>query len=201
SATGHIGLFKFTTEGSVAAGIRRVEAITGEKALAVIRQQEEVLNQLKEMLKNPKDLTKAVHNLLDEKSALQKKIDALEGEKLQQIKTVLLSQIQSSDKANVLITQVEVPSVDSLKQLAYEIKQQTSSLFAVLGSVIGDKPQLAVLIDETLVQQHGLNAGQIVKELAKEIKGGGGGQPTFATAGGSDIAGLEAALLKASHII
>jgi len=201
SATGHIGLFKFTTEGSVAAGIRRVEAITGEKALEVIRQQEEVLNQLKEMLKNPKDLTKAVQNLLDEKSALQKKIDALEGEKLQQIKAVLLSQIQSSDKANVLITQVEVPSVDSLKQLAYEIKQQTSSLFAVLGSVIGDKPQLAVLIDETLVQQHGLNAGQIVKELAKEIKGGGGGQPTFATAGGSDIAGLEAALLKASHII
>lgn len=201
SATGHIGLFKFTTEGSVAAGIRRVEAITGEKALEVIRQQEEVLNQLKEMLKNPKDLTKAVQNLLDEKSGLQKKIDALEGEKIQQIKAALLSQIQSSEKANILITQVEVPSVDSLKQLAYEIKQQTSSLFAVLGSVIGGKPQLAVLIDETLIQQHGLNAGQIVKELAKEIKGGGGGQPTFATAGGSDISGMEAALLKASQIL
>lgn len=201
ASTGRIGLFKFTSEGSVAAGIRRVEAITGEKALAVIREQEALLTQLKELLKNPKDLTKAVQSLLDEKSALQKKIEFLEGEKLQQVKGILVTKIEHIENANKLVAFVEVPSVEGLKQLAYEIKQQTDSLFAVLGSVINGKPQLAVLIADKLVQERGLHAGQIVKELAKEIKGGGGGQPTFATAGGSDVNGMKEALRKAAEIL
>jgi alanyl-tRNA synthetase len=196
-ATGEIGLFKFTSEGSVSAGVRRVEAITGEAALERMREQEATLDQIRDLLKGPKDLVKAVEGLLEERSALQKKVEALENEKVQQLKGTLLAKVKASGGLNLLVERVEVPNADALKQLAYELRTQVENLVAVFATELNGKPQLAVYIAENLVQEKDLNAGKIVKELAKEIRGGGGGQPFFATAGGSDASGLDKALAKA----
>jgi alanyl-tRNA synthetase len=196
-STGEIGLFKFVSEGSVSAGVRRVEAITGEAALQRMREQEQTLSRLKDLLKGPKDVAKAVEALLEERSALQKKVEALENEKVQQLKTTLLGKVLATGESNVLIEKVEVPNADALKQLAYELRDQVSNLVAVLATELNGKPQLAVYIAENLIKEKNLHAGNIVKELAREIRGGGGGQPHFATAGGSDVSGLDKALEKA----
>jgi alanyl-tRNA synthetase len=198
-STGEIGLFKFTSEGSVSAGVRRVEAVTGEKALELMRRQEETLAKLKELLKGPTDLIKAVENLVEERNALQKKITAMENEKLQEIKAGLIAGMEKHKTFNLIVEKVNVPAADSLKQLSYELKDQVDNLIVVLGADIAGKPQLSVFIAENIVQETGLNAGKIVKELAKEIRGGGGGQPFFATAGGSDATGLDSALAKAKE--
>ncbi|MCF0070973.1 alanine--tRNA ligase [Dyadobacter sp. CY261] len=199
-STGEIGVFRFISEGSVSAGVRRVEAVTGEKALELMRQQEETLNKIKDLLKGPSDLVKAVESLIEERSALQKKIAGLENEKIQTLKTSLIESMETHSTFNLIVQKVDVPSADSLKQLSYELRDQVENLIAVFGAEIGGKPQLSVFIAENLVQETGLNAGKIVKDLAKEIHGGGGGQPFFATAGGSDASGLDAALEKAKGL-
>lgn len=199
-STGEIGLFKFTSEGSVSAGVRRVEAVTGEKALELMRQQEETLNKIKDLLKGPADLIKAVESLIEERSALQKKITALENEKIQALKTTLVENMETHNTFNLIVQKVDVPGADSLKQLSYELRDQVENLIAVFGAEIGGKPQLSVFIAENIVQETGLNAGKIVKDLAKDIRGGGGGQPFFATAGGSDASGLDTALEKAKGL-
>ncbi|TAE29054.1 MAG: alanine--tRNA ligase [Cytophagales bacterium] len=203
-ATGQIGLFKLTSEGSVSTGIRRIEAKTSEGALALLNEQGAVLEQLKELLKAPKDVVKAVQALQDERNALLKKIESLENEKVQQVKEQLLTKIQQTNGNGgdaafrpghyTLVEQVSVPSADALKQLAYDLKAKIDNLALVLGADINGKPQLAVMLPDNLIKEKGLNAGQVVKDLAKNIKGGGGGQPFFATAGGSDASGLAAAL-------
>ena len=199
-STGKIGIFKFTSEGSVSAGVRRVEAVTGEKALELMRSQEETLNKVKELLKSPSDIVKSLEALLEEKALLQKKVASLENEKVQGLKTALLDKVKKYQAFNLLVEKVEVPTADSLKQLSYELKDQIENLIAVFGTEVNGKPQLSVYIAENLVADANLNAGKIVKELAKEIKGGGGGQPFFATAGGSDASGLDSALEKAKTL-
>lgn len=199
-STGEIGVFKFISEGSVSAGVRRVEAVTGEKALELMRQQEETLNKIKDLLKGPTDLIKAVENLIEERSALQKKIAVLENEKIQALKTTLVENMEAHSTFNLIVQKVDVPAADSLKQLSYELRDQVENLIAVFGAEIGGKPQLSVFIAENIVQETGLNAGKIVKDLAKDIRGGGGGQPFFATAGGSDASGLDSALEKAKGL-
>ncbi|QRR01218.1 alanine--tRNA ligase [Dyadobacter sandarakinus] len=199
-STGEIGVFKFISEGSVSAGVRRVEAVTGEKALEIMRRQEETLNKIKDLLKNPTDLVKSVESLLEERAALQKKIAVLENEKIQTLKTALINSMETHRTFNLIVKKVEVPTADSLKQLSYELRDQVENLIAVFGTEIGGKPQLSVFIAENIVQETGLNAGKIVKELAREIRGGGGGQPFFATAGGSDASGLDLALEKAKGL-
>ncbi len=199
-ATGQIGLFKFVSEGSVSAGVRRVEAVTGEKALELMREQEETLDRLKELLKSPTDLIRAVESLIEERSTLQKRVAALENEKVQALKSYLTGRIKSHSTFNLIVEKVEVPNADALKQLSYELKEQVENLIAVFGADIAGKPQLSVYIADNIVQETGLNAGKIVKELAKEIRGGGGGQAFFATAGGSDLTGLETALAKARDL-
>lgn len=199
-STGEIGVFKFISEGSVSAGVRRVEAVTGEKALELMRQQEETLNKIKDLLKGPADLIKAIESLIEERSALQKKIAALENEKIQALKTTLVENMETHSTFNLIVQKVDVPGADSLKQLSYELRDQVENLIAVFGAEIGGKPQLSVFIAENIVQETGLNAGKIVKDLAKDIRGGGGGQPFFATAGGSDASGLDTALEKAKSL-
>jgi alanyl-tRNA synthetase len=198
--TGEIGLFKFTSEGSVSAGVRRVEAITGKKALEMMRKQGETLDQIKGLLKGAVDLPKAVEALIEEKNQLQRKIESLENEKLQIIKTELLSKIQNNGDIMFIAEKVEVPSADSLRQLAYDLKKHMENAVVILGTVINQKPSLAVMIDEALVTEKGLNAGNTVREAAKAMKGGGGGQPHFATAGGSDADGLINAINKAKEL-
>ena len=200
-ATGEIGLFKFAAESSVSAGVRRVEAYTGEKALSIINEQLSVINEIKELFKGQSDIVKAVKTLQEERNSLSKKIEILENEKLQEIKERLFAKIISVGEINMIAEVVEVPNADALKQLAYELKAKIGDLYCVLGAEIGGKPQLAVMIAENLVESKKLNAGQIIREMAKEVKGGGGGQAFFATAGGSDVSGLAKAVEKGKSFV
>ncbi|XWW44257.1 alanine--tRNA ligase [Fibrella sp. USSR17] len=200
-ATGQIGLFKLTSEGSVSTGIRRIEAKTSEGALALLNEQEAIINELKELLKAPKDVVKAVQSILDERNALLKKVEALENEKVQQIKEELLGKVLTVNGHSMVVERVNVPNADALKQLAYDLKAKVDNLAVVLGADINGKPQLAVMLPDSLISGRGLNAGQVVKDLAKNIKGGGGGQPFFATAGGSDASGLDAALAQGRELL
>ncbi|GAB4018461.1 alanine--tRNA ligase [Spirosoma migulaei] len=200
-ATGHIGLFKFTGEGSVSTGIRRIEAKTSAGAEALVNEQMAVVSELKDLLKAPKDIVKAVQALLDERTALQKQVEALQNEKVQQLKNQLLDRVEVVNGHSRLVERVDVPSADALKQLAYDLKAKVDNLAVVLGADINGKPQLAVMLPDSLIQGKNLNAGQVVKELAKNIKGGGGGQPFFATAGGTDLSGLDAALAQGKELL
>lgn len=200
-ATGDIGMFKIISEGAVAAGVRRIEAYTGPKAFAYVQEQEKELNEVKGLLKNPKELTKAVASLIEDQKRLTKIIEELHAKQSGLIKVDLLSKVVEGDGFNSLVNKVILPNADVLKKIAFELKNEVENLVAVLAADIDGKPQVAVIIAENLVQDKGLNAGQMVRELAKEIKGGGGGQPFFATAGGKDLSGLDQVVVKANEMI
>jgi alanyl-tRNA synthetase len=200
-ATGYIGFFKIVTESAVAAGVRRIEAITGIAAENYINEQSKLIHQLKELLKNPKDIGKSVETLLDENTRLKKEIEKSILEKSSGLKNELAQKVQSINGINFIAEKVALPNADAVKNLAYQLKDIVTDLFLVLAADIDGKPNLTVMISESLVKDKGLNAGNIVRELAKEIKGGGGGQPFFATAGGSDLSGLDNALTKAKSFL
>lgn len=201
-ATGQIGFFKIVSESAVAAGVRRIEAITADKAEEYIHHQSQVLATLKELLKNPKDLAKSLESLLDENNKLKKEIEKSVLEKASALKDVLKSKIKEVNGVNLIAEQIELSNADAIKNLAYQLKDVVDNLFLVLGATIDGKPNLTVMISENLVQEKGLNAGKIIRELAKEINGGGGGQPFYATAGGKNPEGLTSAIAKAeSHLV
>ncbi len=195
-ATGEIGLFKIISETAVAAGVRRIEAVTAFEAENLINDQLNILNEVKEILKNPKDLKKAVNDLLEEKNKLQKQIEVFQFDQINILKEDLLKKIIKKDGINILIEKIKLPTSESLKQLAYDIKAVSEPLYLVLAAEIDGKPQIAVMLSDIIIKEKNLNAVQIVKELAKEIKGGGGGQPFFATAGGIDLDGLDRVVEK-----
>jgi len=201
SSTGQIGLFKIVSEGAVAAGVRRIEAITAVKAEAFVEKQSEELNALKELLKNPKDTIQRVQELLDENAALQKKIDQFTSEKTQVVKNSLIGKIRSVNGMNVITEKIELPSADAIKNLSFELKNQVENLFFLAGAQIDDKAILSLIISENLVKEKNLNATNIIRELAKEIQGGGGGQPFYATAGGKNPGGLVKAIGRAEEFI
>jgi len=200
-ATGQIGFFKIVAESAVAAGVRRIEAITGVAAEVYITNQNQLIDQLKELLKNPKDLAKSVESLLDENAKLKKEIEKSILEKSSGLKNELAQKVEAINGINFIAQKVALPNAEAVKNLAYQLKDIVTDLFLVLAADFDGKPSLTVMITENLVKEKGMNAGNIVRELAKEIKGGGGGQPFFATAGGSDASGLDTALAKAKSFI
>ena len=200
-ATGSIGLFKIASEGSVSAGVRRIEAITAETAEQYVEEQEALLNEIKTVLKQPKDVQKAIEMLVAEKNQLQKQVETLQQKETGALKDQLMAKAQQGEYATVIIEKVSLPSADMLKKLAFDLKNQVEKLVLVLGADIDGKPQIVVAVDEALVESLGLHAGNMVKALAKHIKGGGGGQPFFATAGGKDVSGLESALEEARGMV
>lgn len=199
-ATGQIGLLKITSESSIAAGIRRIEAVTGEGAEKLINEQFKLIADLKNLLKNPKNLTKAIEKLAKEKNQLSKEIEALHRQEIARTKSELMDLIEQKDDHLCLVQKVNLPSADAMKQIAFQLRNQFDNLAMLLGTEIQGRPHLALLISDKLVESKNLNASQIIQDLAKEIKGGGGGQPFFATAAGRDINGLEKALEKAKTI-
>jgi alanyl-tRNA synthetase len=200
SQTSQIGLFKITSEGSSASGVRRIEAITSSAAETHLRQQDILFKEIQELFKNPKDIKKAIESLIQERNELKKELEVLHLEKASDIKGALLTQFVAKDEVNTLIALVTLPNAESLKKLGYELKNEISNAFVILAANIDGKPQIGVIIDDELVKTKGLNAGQIVRELAKEIQGGGGGQPFFATAGGKNLEGLENVVKKAREL-
>jgi alanyl-tRNA synthetase len=200
-ATGQISYFKIISESAVAAGVRRIEAITGIAAEHYINEQAKLVQQLKDLLKNPKDISKSVESLLEENAKLKKEIEKSVLEKSSGLKNELAAKAEHINGINFIAQKVELPNADAIKNLAYQLKDIVSDLYLVLGAEIDGKPSLTVMLSENLIKKKGLNAGNIVRELAKEIQGGGGGQPFFATAGGKDAGGLSKALEKAKSFI
>jgi alanyl-tRNA synthetase len=200
-ATGQIGLFKIVSESAIAAGVRRIEAITGKRAEKYVNDQINTLKNIRETVKGSNDILASVMNLLKENSELSKKIEAFGRERLKILKTNLKSKVLAENGVNIIADQVDVDNAGMLKDLAFQLKNEIDNLFLVLGADIDGKPNLAVMISENLVADKGLNAGQIVREAGREIKGGGGGQSFFATAGGKDVSGIQAAIEKALSFI
>jgi alanyl-tRNA synthetase len=201
AATGQIGLFKIVSESAIAAGVRRIEAITGKRAEKYVNDQLETLKEIRETIKGSKDILAGVTNLLKENSELTKKIEAFEREKLRILKNSLKSKVLNENGINIIADQVDVDSAAMMKDLAFQLKNEVNDLFLVLGADIDGKPNLTVMISESLINEKGLNAATIIKEAGREIKGGGGGQPFYATAGGKDISGIRAAIEKALGFI
>lgn len=198
--TADIWHFKITSEGAVAAGIRRIEAISGNGVKAYFRNQEELLTEVKQTLKNPQDVVKSINSLQDENNKLKKQIEQLLKEKAKNLKGELLSEIQEINGVNFLAKKVDLDA-NGAKDLAYELGSGLENLFLVLGTITDDKPMLTCYISKELVGSKNLNAGQVVRELGKYIQGGGGGQPFFATAGGKNPNGIDEALVKAKEFI
>jgi alanyl-tRNA synthetase len=200
-ATGQIGLFKIVSESSVAAGVRRIEAITADEAERYIRDELQLLDQVRTLLKNPKDLVTTTKTLLEEKHLLEKKVEGFQQEQANMLKDQLAAKAVKNNGHSVIIERVTVPSADILKNIAYGLRNQFDDLVLVLAAEIDNKPQVAVMIGEKLAKTNSYHAGNMVKELAKEIDGGGGGQPFFATAGGKNLEGLNAVIEKARKLI
>ncbi|MDP4210747.1 MAG: alanine--tRNA ligase [Bacteroidota bacterium] len=200
-ATGNIGSFKIVSEGAIAAGIRRIEAITGNKVEEFINDQLSIIHKVKELLNNPSDILKGLEHKLNEHNALQKSLDALQKERNQQTAKALTSKVETIGGFNFIAEKISIDSAQSIKDLAFQIKNEISNLVLILGAEIDGKANLAVMLSENLIKEKNLNAGTIIREIAKEVEGGGGGQPFFATAGGKKPEGIEAALAKAKAFI
>ena len=201
ASTGQIGLFKIVSEGAVAAGVRRIEAITADKADEYFKQQEEKLNQLNELLKNPKDLTERVKQLLEENSALQEKMNQFVSQKAQGIKNELILKAKEINGINLIVDKLDLPTAEAIKNISFELKNQVNNLFFLAGAEIDGKAHLSLIISDTLIKDKNLNAMNIIRELSKEIQGGGGGQPFYATAGGKNPDGIEKALEKGRSLV
>ena len=188
--TSDIGRFKFTSETSVAAGVRRVEAITGEEADKYFAKKLDELAAVEELLGHPKNVVKHLEALLKENKHQAKQIESFVNAQKGQLKGSLVNAIESVNGVNALIQQVDIDSAASVKDVLFQLRNEVENLFAVLVAEINGKPSISIMIADDVVSDKGWNAGQLVREWAKEVKGGGGGQPFFAQAGGADPSGL-----------
>lgn len=195
SSTGNIGMMKIISESSIAAGVRRIEAITGEKVEIMLDTIQDTITSLKVLFNNVPDLTTAIRKFIDENSELKKQVEDFMKEKQSSIKSHLLKSIQEKNGIKVIKYVTPLPA-EAVKNIAFQLRGEIpENLFLVIGSIDNNKPMLTVMLSDNLVQQ-GMNAGQLVREAAKFIQGGGGGQAHFATAGGKNIDGLQSAVEK-----
>lgn len=197
--TGNIGLFKIVSEGSSAAGIRRIEAVTSEEAIKFYEDRLAVISDLEVILKNPQ-VKQTVKKLIDENTSIQKKIDELNLKMIAQTKEQLKSSIVDVNGKSLIVFQGEFPTADVAKQLSFDLKREIDNLVLLLAAKIDEKPMLTVMLGDSVVES-GLNANEIIRKMAAEIKGGGGGQPFYATAGGKELSGLEKALAVGKELV
>ena len=184
-STGELGFFKIISEGAIAAGVRRIEAVTGAKAERYIHESLDDLSTIKHQFKNPKSITKAVEQLAEEKSKLQKEIEKLEDKIRWQKVDGLLQHVEDRSGISFLGEKVEANSADDVKKMCFALKQKVDDPVVVLCGNINGKANVCILIDDELQKEKGISAKQWIKEIvAPRIKGGGGGQDNFASAGG-----------------
>lgn len=193
SNTGEIGLFKITTETAVAAGVRRIEAISNVTAENFLNAQLALLDEVKSLLKNPKDLPKAIRDLQDKNAALSKEIEGFEKLKAQGVKKELKSKITVFNGMNFLGEIVELDG-GGIKDILFQLKGEVENLVAVIGGKENEKCTLSIIVNEELSKKNDIHAGNLIREASKLIQGGGGGQPFFATAGGKKPEGLQEAI-------
>ena len=198
--TADIWHFKIISEGAVAAGIRRIEAITGDAVKAFYTSQESTLSEIKEVLKNPQDILKSVASLQDDNTKLKKQIEQLVKEKIDGLATSLVSEFQDVNGINFLVKQVDL-SMSATKDLAQAIGTSKPNTFVVLASVEDGLPNIHCYIAKELVANKGLNAGTVIRELGKYIDGNGGGQPFFASGKGKNANGITEVLENAVSFV
>ena len=196
TSTGRIGFFKIISESSVAAGIRRIEAKTGQECEELLYQLEDTLKNIKSFFNNAKDLQAVIQKYIEEHDHMKKEIDAFHAQAVERAAKTLVEKAREFNGVKV-VTSVIPMSPAAAKDLAFKIRAAVEgSLLCVIGSHDSNKPQLSIMMSDDMVSDHGLNAGQMVREAAKLIQGGGGGQPHFAQAGGKNVDGLSAAVDK-----
>ncbi len=200
SSTGRIGMFKIVSESSVAAGIRRIEAVTGKQCEEMLYAMEDTAKAICGMFNNAKDLQGAIAKFIEEHEDLKKEVEAMKAQAAARIKAKLIEQVQNINGVNV-IKAVVPADAQQCKDIVFQIREaMPGSLVCALGTKVGGKPSITVMLSDDMVKDHNLNAGKIVREAAKLIQGGGGGQPFFATAGGKNPDGISAALDKAVEL-
>jgi alanyl-tRNA synthetase len=197
--TAEIGLFKLRSEAAVAAGVRRIEAISSNNALAYLKNELSTLDEIRQLLK-AKDPLKSVHDLMQKNNDLQKQIDTLNKEKAQQIKKQLMPLFNEINGINYLATHVDLEAAE-LKDIAFQMRAEMTNMFAVFAGESGGKATLTCVMSDDVMTSKNLNASNIIRDLAKDINGGGGGQAFFATAGGTKPEGLNSALERAQVFI
>jgi alanyl-tRNA synthetase len=201
-STGELGFFKIKHEAAVAAGVRRIEAVSGKAAEELSNEQFTQIRVIRDTLKNPKEVGKAVESLVTENSELRKKIESLEAKQLIVIKNELLQKVENINTISFLGAIVEVSNADSLKKLCFDLKNDLVNYVVVLAAAIDGKAQVAILLDESVSSSKNLEAPKIIKEhIAGLIKGGGGGQKTLATAGGQDPSNLPQVIDKVRSLL
>ncbi|SNB21404.1 Alanine--tRNA ligase [Flavobacterium psychrophilum] len=198
--TAQIWHFKILSEGAVAAGIRRIEAITGDAVKAFYTNQENTLSEIKEVLKKPQDILKSVTSLQDDNVKLKKQIEQLLKEKIEGLKNTLVSEFQEINGINFLSKQVDL-SMSSTKDLVQALGSLKPNSFVVLASIEENMPNIHCYIAKELVAGKGLSANVVIKELGKYIEGNGGGQPFFASGKGKNVSGIKEALQKAIEFV
>ncbi|EAQ38546.2 alanyl-tRNA synthetase [Dokdonia sp. MED134] len=198
--TGDIWHFKITSEGAVASGIRRIEAITSDAAKDYFTSETEAYNQVKATLKGNQDPVKAITSLLDENAALKKQVEALIKEKAQNLSGDLAKEFEDIDGVDFLAKKVDLDA-GAIKNLAFKLGENKDNVFLLFGTEQNGKALLSCYISKELVASKNLNAGTVVRELGKHIQGGGGGQPFFATAGGKNPAGIDAAIAEVKNYL
>ena len=192
-ATGEIGYCRLVNESAVAAGIRRIEAITGSAIEKYMDEQHELLKKIQDITK-VSDVVKSVQSLADENAALKKEVEQFQLLQVQQVKASLLNAIETTGGMNIIRAQVDLGNADLIKKLAYELRNEVSDLVCLLAADIQGKASLTLMISDNLVESKGYDAAKLIRELGKQIEGGGGGQKFFATAGGKNTGGLRKAL-------
>ena len=196
-STGEIGLFKITQETSVAAGVRRIEAITGPAALDFLNKAIRSLQAVKQSLGNVQDPLVAVDGLVKENATLKKQLDTFERQQWNGIKEELQNNATAFGKINLVVEKVSNLSADGIKKIAFDLKQTCEPVIGLIGADHNEKALLGLVISESLIKEYELDAGKLIKSFSKHIRGGGGGQPFFATAGGQSTEGIDAALAEA----
>ncbi len=200
--TGELGFFKITAEAAVAAGVRRVEALTGFGAEQFVNSEFESIRAIRGLLKNPKDISKSIENLQSENRELKKKLEKLEARQLVALRNELLQKDEIINNVTFIGDIIEVSNADALKKICFDLKTNLNDYVAVLCANIDGKPFVAVGISDTIAAAKGLDAGKIIKEhVAPLIKGGGGGQKTLATAGGQDASNLQQVIEKVKGLL
>ncbi|MFN8397362.1 MAG: alanine--tRNA ligase [Bacteroidia bacterium] len=199
--TSEIRLFKIVSEGSIQTGVRRIEAVTSDGAIAYMEDKLAVLDSLTGLLRNPQDPSKALEALIEQNRKLEKDLQKLQAAAVGDLKDGLLQKAKTVGALLLINEVVEVPSDKELKTLAFDLRKGLSNAVIVLGAVFDGKPMLNVVVTEDLEKAGKVHAGNLVREIAKEIQGGGGGQPFFASAGGKDASGIGRAVAKAAELL
>ena len=200
AATGELGLFKIVSESAIAAGIRRIEAVCGFEALKYMQQEIDELEEIRQLFKGNQFPIKAIYQLQEESKSQRKLLDKFQQLQIQLLRDQLIKEAITKDEYALIIKSVDIKDAAHLKELAFQIDNAFEKVVLVLTAIIQDKPQILVSISKSICNGDHLNAGNIVRTLAKNIDGGGGGQAFFATAGGKNMDGLSQVLIDASTL-